>query len=81
MSVSFVYCTNICGQLFSGMVRELGDKQNSITVGLHGCSSNRAQPVVCCVVQLWKVVTCNNRTTEAQKFSRLEGVNEEELTA
>ena len=52
-------CTDICGQLFRGMGAELRDEQDGVTVSLHGCPGNGAKPVVCCVVQLGKVVTWN----------------------
>ncbi|KAF3853498.1 hypothetical protein F7725_014186 [Dissostichus mawsoni] len=50
-------CTDICGQLFSGMGAQLGDEQDGVTVGLHGCPGDGAQPVICSVVQLGKIVT------------------------
>lgn len=57
------HCTNICDQLFCGMRGKLRDEQNGIAVRLHGCSSDGAQPVVCCVVQLRKVIAWNNKGT------------------
>lgn len=70
------YCTDVCGQLFSGMDAQLGNEQDGVTVGLHGRPSDGAQPVVCCVVQLWKVIAWNRGkgTFQSASFTRCKGI-------
>lgn len=46
--------TDVCSQLLGGMRGHRWDLEDPITIGLHGGSSYRAQPVVSHVVQLRK---------------------------
>lgn len=50
-------CTDICSELFGGVGAELVNEQDGVAVSLHGSPGDGAQPVVCGIVQLWKVIT------------------------